>query len=45
MTKQQMKHLIAKARREGLKRRMKIRVLEYQISFGEYMMDVSFSLN
>ena len=45
MTKQQMKSLIAKACREGLKKRQKIKLLEYEISFGEFVLDVSFSLN
>jgi hypothetical protein len=45
MTKHQMKQLISKACKEGLKKKMKIKLLEYQISFGEFLLDVSFSLN
>lgn len=45
MTKQQMTKLIARACKEGLKHKRKIKVLEYQVSFRDYVMDVSFSLN
>ncbi len=45
MTKQQMKKLIARARHEGIKKRTKIKMLEYQISFGDSVMELAFSLN
>lgn len=45
MTKQQMKRMIEKARLEGIKKRTKIKMLEYQISFGDTVMDLAYSLN
>ena len=45
MTKQQMKKLIDKARKECRKKQMKIKMLEYQINFGKFSIDLYFSIN
>ena len=45
MKSQQIKKLIEKARKDAIKKHKKIKVLEYQIDFDEYILDVAFSLN
>ena len=45
MTKHEMKKLIVMARRECKKKNMKIKMLEYQINFGDFSIDLNFSIN